>query len=118
VGLVLLTLILAWFAGRVLGGRLSRLGRLPYRSLPLIGGAAVAYLAGWSAPAAGLPPRWTYAPGLAVAGLLGLALCLLGRGPHGPELIGGGLLADAVVVFANGGCRCRRRRPRCAGWAR
>jgi hypothetical protein len=103
VGLVLVTVVLATLVGRILGGRIGRLAGLPYRGLPLLGGAAAAYLAGWSAPLLGLPARWTYAPGLAMAGALALAFSVRTRTLYGAGLVGAGLLANALVVAVNGG---------------
>jgi hypothetical protein len=103
VGLVLVTLVLAVLVGRVLGGRIERLGRVPYRGLPLLGGAALAYLAGWSLPLLGLPARWIYAAGLAVASALAVAFCLRTSALYGAGLMGAGLLANAVMVAVNGG---------------
>jgi len=103
VGLVLVTVVLATLVGRLLGGRTGRLAALPYRGLPLLGCAVAAYLAGWSAPLLGLPARWTYAPGLAVAGVLALAFSVRSRALYGAGLVGAGLLANALVVAVNGG---------------
>jgi hypothetical protein len=103
VGLVLVTLGLAAVVGRVLGGRIERLARIPYRGLPLLAGAALAYLAGWSLPLLGLPARWVHAAGLTVAGALAVAFCLRTSTLYGPGLAGAGLLANALVVGVNGG---------------
>lgn len=102
-GLVLLTLVLAVLVGWALGGRLSQLERLPYRSLPLLAGAFAALLAGTGLAAAGLPPRPTQGLGLAVAAGLTLAFCLRSRAVAGLGLVSLGLLVNAVVILANGG---------------
>jgi hypothetical protein len=103
VGLVLVTVVLAAAVGRVLGGRVDWLGRLPYRGLSLLGGVAVSYLAGWCAPLVGLQAGWAYAGGLGVAGALAFAFCLRTRTLYGADLVAAGLLANALVVAVNAG---------------
>ncbi|HVQ90603.1 MAG TPA: DUF5317 domain-containing protein, partial [Mycobacteriales bacterium] len=102
-GLVLVTLVLAVLVGWALGGRLSHLEQLPYRSLPLLGGALVAMLGGTLLALAGLPPRPTQGLGLAVAAGLTLTFCLRSRAVAGLGLVSAGLLLNALVILANGG---------------
>jgi hypothetical protein len=102
-GLVLVTLVLAVLVGWALGGRLSHLEQLPYRSLPLLGGALVAMLGGTLLALAGLPARPTQGLGLAVAAGLTLTFCLRSRAVAGLGLVSAGLLLNALVIVANGG---------------
>jgi hypothetical protein len=102
-GLVLVTLVLAVLVGWALGGRLSYLELLPYRSLPLLGGALVAMLGGTLLALAGLPARPTQGLGLAVAAGLTLAFCLRSRAVAGLGLVSAGLLLNALVIVVNGG---------------
>jgi Family of unknown function (DUF5317) len=103
VGLVLVTLVLAVLLGWALGGRLSYLERLPYRSLPLLGGALAALLGGSMLALAGLPARPTQGAGLAIAAGLTLAFCLRSRAVAGLGLVSLGLLLNALAILANGG---------------
>jgi hypothetical protein len=103
VGLVLLTLVLAVLMGWALGGRLRYLERLPYRSLPLLGGALAALLGGSTLALAGLPARPTQGAGLAIAAGLTLAFCLRSRAVAGLGLVSLGLLLNALAILANGG---------------
>ena len=103
VGTVLLTLVLSVTAGYALGGRLSRLDRVPYRGLPLLALACASYLAGLGAALAGLPVGATYGPGLGAAAAGVLAFCLRSRAVAGTGLVGAGLLANTTAVAVNGG---------------
>jgi hypothetical protein len=102
-GLVLLTVGLAAGAGRLAGGRLRALDRLPYRGLGLLGWAVGTLAAGVALAATGLPAR--AAEGVALAGAAGLvaAFCLRSRAVPGLGLVGAGLLLNAAVVLGNGG---------------
>jgi Family of unknown function (DUF5317) len=103
VGLVLVTLVLAVLVGWALGGRLSYLEQLPYRSLPLLGGALVALLGGTALALADLPARLTQGVGLALAAGLTLTFCLRSRAVAGLGLVSAGLLLNALVILANAG---------------
>lgn len=102
-GLVLVTVVLGVLAGWAAGGRLRRLEHLPFRGLPLLGGAVLALFAGAALSLAGLPARPTYGAGLAAAGGLALAFCVRSRAVQGLGLVGAGLLLNALVVTVNGG---------------
>jgi hypothetical protein len=102
-GLVLVTLVLATLLSWALGGRLRNLERLPYRGLPLLGGALAVLLAGTLLALAGLPARPTQGAGLAVAAALTLLFCLRSRAVAGLGLVSVGLLLNAAVILANAG---------------
>jgi hypothetical protein len=102
-GLVLITVGFAIGAGRLAGGRLRALERLPYRGLFLLGWAVAALAAGVALALAGLPARATEGAALAAAAGLVTAFCLRSRAVPGLGLVGAGLLLNAVVVLGNGG---------------
>lgn len=94
--LVLAVLLVALTLGFLLGGGLDRLGALPLRRPALVVGALVAQLGG------ALVGGPFYPLGLvASAGLVVTFLCL-NQGIRGTGLVALGLLANAVVVGANG----------------
>lgn len=96
VGLVVVTLAVALGVGRLAGGRLARLGALPLRRRRLLLFAVLAEVAGL---VVGGP---LFAAGLLVAaGLVG-AFLLANRGVRGTGLVALGLLANALVIAANG----------------
>jgi Family of unknown function (DUF5317) len=102
-GLVLTTVLLAAGAGRLAGGRLRSLQRLPYRGLALLWGAVAALGAGLSLVLAGVPARAAAGGGLAVAAGLVAAFCVRSRAVPGLGLLGAGLLLNAAVGLGNGG---------------
>jgi hypothetical protein len=102
-GLVLTTVVLAVVAGRLAGGRLRALERLPYRGFGLLWGAVGALGAGVSLALAGVPARVVEGGGVAVAAGLVAAFCLRSRAVPGLGLLGAGLLLNAAVVLGNGG---------------
>lgn len=94
--LVLVALAAALVVGRLAGGRLARLGALPLRRRRLIVLAVLAQVAGVVAggPLAAL--------GLVLSAVLITAFLLANRGVRGTGLLALGLLANALVVGANG----------------
>jgi len=94
--LVLVALLAALAVGWILGGRLERLGELPLRGRRLVLAGLLAQLAG------ALVGGPFYPVGLAVSALLVLAFLLRNRGVRGTGLVAFGLLANALVVGANG----------------
>ena len=94
--LVVVVLAVALLVGRLSGGSLERLGALPLRSLGLVGGALAAQLLG---TLVGGP---AYPVGLAVSAGLVVAFLARNRRVRGTGLVALGLLANAVVVTANG----------------
>ncbi|HEU0102550.1 MAG TPA: DUF5317 family protein, partial [Mycobacteriales bacterium] len=94
--LVVVVLLLALVAGRLCGGRLSRLGDLRLRSLALVPAALGLQLAG------GLLGGVAYPVGLASSALLVLVFLGQNRGLRGTSLLALGLLANALVVGLNG----------------
>jgi Family of unknown function (DUF5317) len=102
-GLVLTTVVLAVVAGRLAGGRLRALQRLPYRGFALLWGAVGALGAGVALALAGVPARAAERGAPAVAAALVAAFCLRSRAVPGLGLLGAGLLLNAAVVLGNGG---------------
>ncbi len=94
--LVLAVLLVALTLGFLLGGGLDRLGALPLRRPALVVGALLAQLGG---AVVGGP---FYVIGLVTAGALVVLFLSLNRGIRGTGLVALGLLANAVVVGANG----------------
>lgn len=94
--LVLIALLAALAVGWILGGRLERLGELPLRGRRLVLAGLLAQLAG------ALVGGPFYPVGLGVSALLVLAFLLRNRGVRGTGLVALGLLANALVVGANG----------------
>ncbi len=94
--LVLAVLVVALTTGFLLGGSLDRLGALPLRRPALVVGALLAQLVG---AVVGGP---FYVSGLVLAAALVVAFLALNRGIRGTGLVALGLLANAVVVGANG----------------
>jgi hypothetical protein len=96
VALVLVVLLVALLAGRLAGGSLRRLAELPVRDRRLVAVALAAQLLG---VVVGGP---AHPLGLAVSAGLVVAFLARNRGLRGTGLITLGLLANAVVVLANG----------------
>ena len=94
--LVLVVLAVALALGWARGGGLDRLGALPLRSRRLVVGSLLAQLAG---TVVGGP---FYAVGLAVSAALVVWFLSRNRGIRGTGLVACGLLANALVVGANG----------------
>lgn len=95
-GLVVVVLAVAVLVGRLRGGRWGALSELPLRSRRLVVAALVAQVLGAVAGGA------AYGVSLALsAGLVG-AFLLRNRQLRGTGLVAAGLLANAVVVLANG----------------
>ncbi|MDP9434488.1 MAG: DUF5317 domain-containing protein, partial [Actinomycetota bacterium] len=94
--LVLVVLLAALVVGRLAGGSLEGLGRLPLRAWPLVVVALLAQVAGARGGGA------AYAVGLAVSALLVAAFLLRNRGLRGTGLVGLGVAANALVVGLNG----------------
>lgn len=94
--LLVLALLAALVVGWVGSGSLDRLGRLPLRSRRLVVLAFAAQLVG---TLVGGP---LYPVGLAVSAVLVVAFLALNRSVRGTGLIALGLLANALVVGANG----------------
>lgn len=89
-------LLVAVVVGWVLGGSLSRLGDLGLHEGRLVVAALLLQLAG------GLVGGAAYPVGLAVSAALVLVFLARNRGVRGTGLVGLGLLANALVVGANG----------------
>lgn len=96
VALVVVVLLAALLVGRLAGGSLDRLGALPLRSRRLVLLALLAQLLG----VVGGGPA--YPVGLAVSAALVVVFLARNRGVRGTGLIALGLLANALVVGANG----------------
>jgi hypothetical protein len=96
VSLVLVVLLVALLVGRLSGGSLRRLADLPLRARRLVALALIAQLLG---VVVGGP---VHAVGLAVSAALVVAFLACNRGLRGTGLVALGLLANAVVVLANG----------------
>jgi hypothetical protein len=96
VSLVLVVLAVALAVGWARGGSLDRLGALPLRSRRLVLGAFAAQLLG---TVIGGP---FYPIGLAASAGLVVAFLVRNRGVRGTGLVALGLLANALVVGANG----------------
>lgn len=94
--LVLVVLAVALAVGWARGGSLDRLGALPLRSRRLVVGSLAAQLVG---TVVGGP---LYPLGLAVSAGLVVAFLIRNRGIRGTGLVALGLVANAVVVAANG----------------
>ena len=94
--LVLVVLAAALAVGWLRGGSLERLGSLPLRSRRLVVGALVAQLAG------SLVGGPFHPVGLVVSAGLVVAFLARNRGIRGTGLVALGLVANAVVVAANG----------------
>ena len=94
--LALTVLVAAVAVGLLRGGRLDGLGRLDLRRRPLVVAAVLAQLAG---TLLGGP---SYAVGLSVSALLVGWFLVVNRGTRGTGLVALGLLANALVVGANG----------------
>jgi len=96
VALVLVVLLAAVVVGRLAGGDLERLGRLPLRGKRLV-------LAGLLCQVTGtLVGGPVYAAGLAASAALALAFLVVNRGARGTGLVGLGVAANALVVGVNG----------------
>ena len=96
VSLVVVVLAAALVLGWLTGGSLARLGSLPLRSLGLVAAALVAQLAGTLVGGPAHPL------GLATSAALVVAFLVRNRGVRGTGLVALGLLANALVVVANG----------------
>ena len=96
VSLVVVVLVVALALGWATGGSLDRLGSLPLRSLGLVAGALGAQLAG------ALVGGPAYPLGLAASAALAVAFLVRNRSVRGTGLVALGLLANALVVTANG----------------
>jgi hypothetical protein len=96
VSLVLVVLAVALAIGWLRGGSLDRLGALPLRSRRLVVAALLAQLAG---TVVGGP---FYPLGLITSAVLVVAFLVRNRGIRGTGLVALGLLANALVVGANG----------------
>ena len=94
--LVVVVLLVALVVGRLAGGTLGRLGALPIRARRLVVAALVVQLLGAFVGGPGHPA------GLAVSAGLVVAFLAANRGVQGTGLVALGLLANAVVVGANG----------------
>lgn len=94
--LVLAVLLVAITLGFLLGGGLDRLGALPLRRPALVVGALLTQFGG---AVVGGP---FFLVGLVLAAALVVAFLSLNRGIRGTGLVALGLLANAVVVGANG----------------
>jgi hypothetical protein len=96
VSLVVVVLVAALAIGWLSGGSLEQLGSLPLRSLGLVAGALAAQLLG------ALVGGPAHPLGLVVSAGLVAAFLARNRGVRGTGLVALGLLANAVVVTANG----------------
>jgi len=96
VALVLVVLLTAVLVGRLAGGDLDRLGRLPLRAKRLVVAGLGAQLVGTVAGGA------VYAVGLALSAALAVAFLVANRGARGTGLVGLGVAANALVVGLNG----------------
>lgn len=94
--LVLVVLLAAVLVGRLAGGDLDRLGRLPLRGKRLVVAGLLCQLVG---TLVGGP---AYALGLALSAVLALAFLAVNRGARGTGLVGLGVAANALVVGLNG----------------
>ena len=94
--LLLAVLLVAVAAGALRGGRLAALGRLELRWSGLVLGAVVGQLAG------ALVGGPAYAAGLTASALLVAVFLVRNRSLRGTGLVALGLLANALVVGANG----------------
>lgn len=94
--LAVVALVVAVAIGWLRGGSLDRLGALRLRSRRLL---VLAFLAQLAAAVVGGP---LHPVGLAASGALVVAFLLRNRGIRGTGLLALGLLANAVVVAANG----------------
>ena len=94
--LVVVVLAVALVVGWATGGSLERLGSLELRSLRLVAAALAAQVLG---TVIGGP---VHAVGLALSAVLVLAFLARNRHAHGTGLVAVGLLANALVVAANG----------------
>lgn len=99
-GLVLVVLPAALAVGRLTGGRLDGLGRVPLRSRRLLVMALLVQVAG--ALVTGLLGGAAYAAGLAASALLVVAFLARNRHLPGSGLVALGLLGNALVVGLNG----------------
>ncbi len=95
-GLVVVVLLVSLAVGMLCGGRLRYLGALVLRSRWLVVGALLVQLAG------GVVGGVAYRVGLAVSFALVVLFLARNRGLRGSGLIAFGLLANALVVGANG----------------
>ncbi|MCW2665230.1 MAG: hypothetical protein JWN57_192 [Frankiales bacterium] len=94
--LVCVVLLAAVLVGRLAGGDLDRLGRLPLRGKRLV-------LAGWAAQLVGTAVGGpAYPAGLALSALLAVGFLVANRGARGTGLVGLGVAANALVVGLNG----------------
>lgn len=96
VSLVVTVLLTALIVGRLSGGSFAGLGRVPLRSPGLLAAALVVQLAG------ALIGGPLHSAGLALSSGLTVAFLLRNRGLAGTGLVAAGLLANAVVIGANG----------------
>ena len=94
--LVVTVLLVALVVGRLSGGSLGGLGRLQLRAPALVVAALVSQLTG---AVVGGP---VHLAGLALSSGLAVAFLLHNRGLAGAGLVAAGLLANAVVIGANG----------------
>lgn len=94
--LVVVAVLVALVVGRLTGGRLTRLGGLPLRRTGLVLAAAGAQLVG---AVVGGP---AHPVGLLLSAALVVSFLAANRGLRGTGLLAFGLLANALVVGANG----------------
>lgn len=99
-GLVVVVLLVAVGIGLLRGGGLEHLGGLPLRSRRLVAAALVVQLAGGLV--GGVTGDSVYVVALAVSALLVAAFLARNRGLPGSALVALGLLANVLVVGANG----------------
>ena len=101
-GLVVVVLLVSLGVGMLCGGRLPDLGALVLRSRWLVAAALVVQLAGGVVGVVGVVGGVAYPIGLTVSFGLVVLFLARNRGLPGSGLIGIGLLANALVVGANG----------------
>jgi hypothetical protein len=102
-GLALVALVGAVAVGWALGGSWSRLTALHLRWRGLVVAAVVAQAGGALLGVLGAAdPRHSYVAGLVVSALCASAFCARNLRVAGVPLITAGLLANAIVVLANG----------------
>jgi hypothetical protein len=102
-GLALVVLVAAVGVAWAVGGRWHRLAHLHLRARALVVAAVVAQAGGALVGVAGFgDARRAYVIGLVVSAACALAFCARNLGVPGVALVSGGLIANAVVVAANG----------------
>ena len=102
-GLALVVLVGAAGVAWAMGGRWHRLSHLQLRARALVVAAVVAQAGGALVGLAGFgDARHAYVIGLAVSAACALGFCARNLGVPGVALVSGGLVANAVVVAANG----------------